>query len=163
LTKSVVADVNGTPVGILAAVTPYLPAIANVGRVTMTTGSGITAATPINQQVEALVTNLLPEIQLLQGADINKIILMTHLQEAEIEQALAQRLADLGAGVDILIGGGSHRVMSDSPTAPPCDWMKPSKIAVSYCSPTPRSTAPVPTRFTTSTPVLTTATSVNWW
>ncbi len=119
LTTSVVADVNGTPVGILAAVTPYLPAIANVGRVTLTTGSGITGATPINQQVEALVANLLPEIQLLQGADINKIILMTHLQEAEIEQALAQRLADLGAGVDILIGGGSHRVMSDSPTAPP--------------------------------------------
>ncbi|HIK46560.1 MAG TPA: 5'-nucleotidase C-terminal domain-containing protein, partial [Leptolyngbyaceae cyanobacterium M65_K2018_010] len=119
LTGSVIADVNGTKVGILSAVTPYLPTIANISPVTMTTGSDLTSTTPISQQVEALVTNLLPEIQLLEGADINKIILMTHLQESEIEQALAQRLVDLGAGVDIHIGGGCHRVMSDEATAPP--------------------------------------------
>ncbi|NJL46858.1 MAG: bifunctional metallophosphatase/5'-nucleotidase [Leptolyngbyaceae cyanobacterium SM2_5_2] len=119
LTSSVIADVNGTPVGIIGAVTPYLPAIANISPLTMLTGAGITSATPITEQVEALVANLLPEIQGLQGTGVNKIILMTHLQEAEIEQALAQRLAELGAGVDIHIGGGSHRVMSNESTVPP--------------------------------------------
>jgi 2',3'-cyclic-nucleotide 2'-phosphodiesterase (5'-nucleotidase family) len=119
LTSSVIADINGTPVGILGAVTPYLPAIANIGSIAMTTGDDITSATPITEQVEALVANLLPEIQLLQESGINKIILMTHLQEAEIEQALAQRLAELGAGVDIHIGGGSHRVMTNEATIPP--------------------------------------------
>lgn len=119
LTSSVIADVNGNPVGIIGAVTPYLPAIANISPLTMFTGTGITSATPITEQVEALVANLLPEIQGLQGTGVNKIILMTHLQEAEIEQALAQRLAELGAGVDIHIGGGSHRVMSNESTVPP--------------------------------------------
>jgi predicted extracellular nuclease/2',3'-cyclic-nucleotide 2'-phosphodiesterase (5'-nucleotidase family) len=119
LTGSVIADVNGTSVGILAAVTPYLPSIANIGRVQMTTGSSITASTPIAQQVDALIANLQPEVQALGNAGINKVVLMTHLQEAEIEQALAQRLADLGLGVDIHIGGGSHRVMSNEATIPP--------------------------------------------
>ncbi|WP_448603240.1 5'-nucleotidase C-terminal domain-containing protein [Thermoleptolyngbya sp.] len=119
LTGSVVEDVNGTLVGVLSAVTPYLPTIANIGKVEMTTASGITAATPIAEQVDTLVTNLQPEIKALSDAGVKKIVLMTHLQEAEIEQALAQRLVDLGIEVDILIGGGSHRVMSTGDSVPP--------------------------------------------
>lgn len=119
LTGSVISNVNGNQVGILAAVTPYLPTIAGINPVQMRTASGITAATPIAQQVDTLIANLQPEVQALTNAGINKIVLMTHLQEAEIEQALAQRLVDLGIGVDVHIGGGSHRVMSDTTGVPP--------------------------------------------
>ena len=49
----------------------------------------------------------------IKSQGINKIILMTHLQEAAIEQTLAQsQLKD----VDVIIGGGSHRVMADAGT-----------------------------------------------
>jgi 2',3'-cyclic-nucleotide 2'-phosphodiesterase (5'-nucleotidase family) len=119
LSGSVIADVNGESVGILSAVTPYLPTIANIGSVQITTGSGITAATPIATQVDALIANLQPEVQALTNAGVNKIVLMTHLQEAEIEQALAQALANQGIPVDIHIGGGSHRVMTNAATIPP--------------------------------------------
>ena len=43
---------------------------------------------------------------------------MTHLQEAEIEQALAQALVDQDIPVDMLIGGGSHRVMAGDGVPP---------------------------------------------
>lgn len=113
---SVVVDVNGEKIGVLGTVTPYLPAIANIGNLSMTTGDDITAVTPIATQVEALVENIKPEIDTLVAQDINKIILMTHLQEAEIEQALAQALVDANIPVDVLIGGGSHRIMADPET-----------------------------------------------
>lgn len=113
LTSSVVAEVNGEEVGVLSAVTPYLPTIANIGGVGMLTGADITATTPIADQVAALVANLAPEVEALTEKGVNKIVLMTHLQEAEIEQALAQALVDQDIGVDVLIGGGSHRVMAD--------------------------------------------------
>ncbi|ELR97760.1 bifunctional metallophosphatase/5'-nucleotidase [Gloeocapsa sp. PCC 73106] len=117
LTSSVVVDVNGESIGVLGAVTPYLPAIANIGNIRMTTGDNITAATPIATQVEVLIENLTPEVETLVAQGINKIILMTHLQEAEIEQALAQAIVDQNIPIDILMGGGSHRVMA-SPEDP---------------------------------------------
>ncbi|MEB3883574.1 choice-of-anchor I family protein [Lyngbya sp. CCY1209] len=119
LTGSVVVDVNGENIGVLGALTPYLPAIANNGDVEMLTGDDITASTPIAEQVAALIENLQPEVQALTDAGVNKILLMTHLQEAEIERALAQALADAGIPVDILVGGGSHRVMADGTGVPP--------------------------------------------
>lgn len=116
LTSSVVIDVKGEDVGVLSAVTPYLPAIANIGDVKMTTGDNITATTPIQQQVDVLVDSLKTEVKALEDKNVNKIVLMTHLQEAEIEQALAQELVDQNIPVDIIIGGGSHRVMADPET-----------------------------------------------
>ncbi len=116
LTSSVVIDVNGESIGVLGAVTPYLTSIANTGSVIVTTGDGITATTPIAEQVTALIENLQPEVQALVDDGINKIILMTHLQEAEIEQALAQALVDQNIPVDVIIGGGSHRVMASEDT-----------------------------------------------
>ncbi|NJO44644.1 MAG: hypothetical protein HC835_02845, partial [Oscillatoriales cyanobacterium RM2_1_1] len=119
LSGSVIVEINGEQVGVLGAVTPYLPSIAGIGNVVMETGEGFSSATPRQQQVDVLVTNLQPEVQALTDAGVNKIILMTHLQEAEIEQALAQALVDQDIPVDIHIGGGSHRVMTNEGTIPP--------------------------------------------
>ncbi|TVQ45349.1 MAG: bifunctional metallophosphatase/5'-nucleotidase [Gloeocapsa sp. DLM2.Bin57] len=116
LAPSTIVEVNGEEIGIIGTVTPYLPAIANIGNIRMTTGDNINATTPIETQVDVLVESIQPEVDLLLDQDINKIILMTHLQEAEIEQALAQRLVDEGIPIDVHIGGGSHRVMADSDT-----------------------------------------------
>jgi 2',3'-cyclic-nucleotide 2'-phosphodiesterase (5'-nucleotidase family) len=116
LTGSVVADVNGEQIGLIGIVTPYLKSIANTGLVEVTTldagGNEITGTSPVDVQVESIIQNIIPEVQNLTEAGINKLILMTHLQESVIEQALAQRMADLGLGVDILLGGGSHQLMA---------------------------------------------------
>ncbi|ELR97074.1 bifunctional metallophosphatase/5'-nucleotidase [Gloeocapsa sp. PCC 73106] len=116
LSTSVVLDVNGEKVGVVGAVTPFLPSIADIGNINMTTGDNITSTTPIAEQVEVLVESIQPEVEMLVAQDINKIILMTHLQLAEIEQALAQALVEENIPVDVLIGGGSHRVMANEDT-----------------------------------------------
>jgi 2',3'-cyclic-nucleotide 2'-phosphodiesterase (5'-nucleotidase family)/predicted AlkP superfamily pyrophosphatase or phosphodiesterase len=123
LTGSVVIDVNGESVGIIGVVTPYLKSIANAGKVAVTTldanGNPITPTTPIDEQVDSIIANITPEVEALTGSGINKLILMTHLQESPIEQALAQKMADLGLGIDVQIGGGSHQVMATGDTIPP--------------------------------------------
>jgi 2',3'-cyclic-nucleotide 2'-phosphodiesterase (5'-nucleotidase family) len=112
LTSSVVLDVNGESVGVIGAVTPYLPSIANISPVTMKTPA-TTQSDSAAVQAERLADNIQPLVDSLTSQGIDKIILMTHLQEAGIEQALAQsKLKD----VDVIIGGGSHRVMADPGT-----------------------------------------------
>ncbi|NCR12748.1 MAG: hypothetical protein GPJ24_07650 [Microcystis aeruginosa SX13-11] len=123
LTGSVVKDFNGEKVGIIGIVTPYLKSIADTGAIQVTTrdanGNVITGTTSVDVQVDSIIRNITPEVQALSNAGINKIILMTHLQESRIEIALAQKMAALGLGVDLLLGGGSHQLMSSETGVPP--------------------------------------------
>jgi len=123
LTGSVVKDFNGEKVGIIGIVTPYLKSIADTGAIEVTTrdsnGNVITGTTSVDEQVDSIIRNITPEVQALSNAGINKIILMTHLQESRIEIALAQKMAALGLGVDLLLGGGSHQLMSSETGVPP--------------------------------------------
>ncbi|MEM8777770.1 MAG: bifunctional metallophosphatase/5'-nucleotidase [Cyanobacteria bacterium P01_G01_bin.49] len=106
LAGSVVVDVNGESVGVIGAVTPILPQIANVGGITMLTDTG---ASTTEEQAQTIADNVQPVVDELVAQGINKIVLMTHLQQFEIEQALAPKLQN----VDVLIAGGSHRVMAN--------------------------------------------------
>lgn len=106
LTESTVIDVNGEQVGVIGAVVPYLPQIANIGGITMLTDP---TSRDIEVNAELLAANIQPFVDELVNQGINKIILMTHLQQFEIEQALATKLSN----VDIIMGGGSHRVMAN--------------------------------------------------
>ena len=123
LTGSVVKDFNGEKVGIIGIVTPYLKSIADTGAIEVTTrdsnGNVITGTTSVDEQVDSIIRNITPEVEALSNAGINKIILMTHLQESRIEIALAQKMAALGLGVDLLLGGGSHQLMSSETGIPP--------------------------------------------
>jgi 2',3'-cyclic-nucleotide 2'-phosphodiesterase (5'-nucleotidase family)/endonuclease/exonuclease/phosphatase family metal-dependent hydrolase len=123
LTGSVVKDFNGEKVGIIGIVTPYLKSIADTGAIQVTTrdanGNVITGTTSVDVQVDSIIRNITPEVQALSNAGINKIVLMTHLQESRIEIALAEEMAALGLGVDLLFGGGSHQQMSSSTGVPP--------------------------------------------
>ncbi|MFM6410105.1 MAG: 5'-nucleotidase C-terminal domain-containing protein, partial [Microcystis sp.] len=123
LTGSVVKDFNGEKVGIIGIVTPYLKSIADTGAIEVMTrdsnGNVITGTTSVDVQVDSIIRNITPEVQALSNAGINKIILMTHLQESRIEIALAEEMAALGLGVDLLFGGGSHQQMSSSTGVPP--------------------------------------------
>jgi 2',3'-cyclic-nucleotide 2'-phosphodiesterase (5'-nucleotidase family) len=107
LTQSVVVDVNGEQIGVIGAVVPYLPQIANIGGITMLTDP---TSRDIEVNAQLLAANIQPFVDELVNQGINKIVLMTHLQQFEIEQALATKLTD----VDIIMGGGSHRVMANT-------------------------------------------------
>lgn len=123
LTGSVVKEINGEQIGMIGIVTPYLRDIADIGSVVVTTrdaeGNAITNRSPISVQVDSIIANITPEVEAMTSAGVNKIFLMTHLQESRIEQELAQRIAELGLPVDILFGGGSHQVMTSEETIPP--------------------------------------------
>ncbi|WP_198648518.1 ExeM/NucH family extracellular endonuclease, partial [Cyanothece sp. BG0011] len=105
LAGSVVIDVGGEAIGVVGAVTPILPQISNIGGITMLTDSTVTS---IEDQAQTIAENVQPVIDKLVAQGINKIVLMTHLQQFEIEQALSSKLTD----VDVLMGGGNHRVMA---------------------------------------------------
>ncbi|MBR8827175.1 MAG: 5'-nucleotidase C-terminal domain-containing protein [Gomphosphaeria aponina SAG 52.96 = DSM 107014] len=106
LAGSVIVDVNGEEVGVVGAVVPYLPQIANIGGIKMLTDNN---AATIEAYAQTLAENIQPVVDELVAQGINKVILMTHLQQFEIEQALAPLLSN----VDVLMGGGSHRVMAN--------------------------------------------------
>ncbi|MGK7954553.1 MAG: 5'-nucleotidase C-terminal domain-containing protein [Crocosphaera sp.] len=106
LAGSVVMEVGGERIGVVGAVTPILPQISIIGGITMLTDSTVTT---IEDQAQTIADNVQPAIDELVAQGINKIVLMTHLQQFEIEQALAGKLSN----VDVLMGGGNHRVMAN--------------------------------------------------
>ncbi|NGM21574.1 bifunctional metallophosphatase/5'-nucleotidase [Roseomonas stagni] len=96
---------GGETIGILAATTQVLANISSVGRVTV--------SDPANDggidNMDELASILQPLLDQMTAAGINKIILMSHLQNIANERLLATKLS----GVDVIIGGGSHVILAD--------------------------------------------------
>ncbi len=106
---STVLDVNGEKVGVVGATTPTLAAISSPG------GVGIqptwAGTTPTSAELDALAAEIQNEVDALLGANpgMNKVVLLAHMQQLEIEQGLATRLEN----VDIIVGGGSNTRLID--------------------------------------------------
>jgi 2',3'-cyclic-nucleotide 2'-phosphodiesterase (5'-nucleotidase family) len=118
LTGSVVFDVNGQKVGVIGATTPWLKTISSPGNVGIAPApfSGI----PTPAELDALAAEIQADVDALLAANtgLNKVILLAHMQQISIEQALAERLRH----VDIIAGGGSNTRLFDSDdTARPGD------------------------------------------
>lgn len=109
VSSSTVLDVNGEKLGVVGAVTPNLASISSTG------GVGISpawaGATPTDAELDALAAEILAEVDalLLANPDMNKVVLLTHMQQIEIEYQLATRLSN----VDIIVGGGSNTRLFD--------------------------------------------------
>lgn len=89
--------------GIVGATTPLLATISSPGLTTVRNpGAG-------TNNMAALATLLQPEIDALLAQGVNKIVLVTHLQQI----ALEQQLVPLLFGVDIAIAGGSDTLLAD--------------------------------------------------
>ena len=93
VTKSTVVTVAGERIGIVGATTIELRQISSPGNIGVITN---------------LVGEIQPVVDALLGQGINKIILLTHLQQHANEFALATRLTN----VDVIIAGGSHTVFA---------------------------------------------------
>jgi 2',3'-cyclic-nucleotide 2'-phosphodiesterase (5'-nucleotidase family) len=118
ITGSVVFDVNGQQVGVVGATTPWLKTISSPGNV------GIAPApfsgTPTSAELDALAAEIQTDVDALIAANpgLNKVILLAHMQQISIEQALAERLRH----VDIIMAGGSNtRLFDADDTARPGD------------------------------------------
>jgi len=94
-------DVNGETVGVVGATTPILASISSPGDVSVI-GSGT------NDMVE-LAALLQPAIDAIEALGVNKIILVSHLQQI----ALEEELAGLLSGVDVIIAGGSDTILAN--------------------------------------------------
>nr|WP_204142013.1 choice-of-anchor I family protein [Halomicronema sp. CCY15110] len=110
VTSSVVIDVNGENIGIVGATTPTLASISSPGDV------GISPApfdaNPTAAQLDALAAEIQAEVDALLAANpgLNKVVLLSHMQQLSIELALAERLEN----VDIIVGGGSNTRLTDA-------------------------------------------------
>jgi 2',3'-cyclic-nucleotide 2'-phosphodiesterase (5'-nucleotidase family) len=110
ITASVVFDVNGQTVGVVGATTPTLRTISSPGSV------GVApvpfGGTPTAAELDALAAEIQADVDALLAANpgLNKVILLAHMQQISIEQALAERLRH----VDIIVAGGSNTRLFDS-------------------------------------------------
>ncbi|MEB3830833.1 hypothetical protein [Phormidium sp. CCY1219] len=102
IAKSAVIEVQGQPIGIVGATTPLLDSISSPGNV------GVSPADPNN--FDALAATIQPSVDALSARGINKIILLSHMQQISVEQELAPRLRD----VDVIIAGGSNTLLADA-------------------------------------------------
>ncbi|MGE3160191.1 MAG: choice-of-anchor I family protein, partial [Xanthobacteraceae bacterium] len=118
VTSSVVIDVNGEKIGVVGATTPTLPIISSPG--TLAVSPTPFDVNPTPDQIDALAAIIQAEVDALLDANpaMNKVILLAHMQQIQIELALAERLEN----VDIIVAGGSNtRLFDDNDRIRPGD------------------------------------------
>lgn len=96
---SAVVRIAGEPVGIVGASTPELGTITSVGRLKVSGGGSTTD----------LAAAIQPAVDALTDRGVNKIILLSHMQQIAVERELASMLTD----VDIIVAGGSGTLLAD--------------------------------------------------
>jgi 2',3'-cyclic-nucleotide 2'-phosphodiesterase (5'-nucleotidase family) len=103
---SATVEVGGETIGVVGATTPLLASITSTGGIDMSPDDFAMD----DAGYDALAAAIQPAVDALVSAGIDKIVLVAHMQQIAIEQALATRLND----VDIVIAGGSNTLLADS-------------------------------------------------
>lgn len=101
LAPAVTITRDGEIFGVIGATTQILDDITSAGGVTGTAGS--------SDDMDALAAVIQPVIDDLELAGVNKIILVSHLQQI----ALEKQLATLLDGVDVIVAGGSDTLQAN--------------------------------------------------
>lgn len=102
LARSAVITVDDQRIGVVGATTPNLARITGIG--------GITVQPAVGTDIDALAAIIQQAVDTLVSQGINKVILLAHMQQIAIEQALATKLVD----VDIIVAGGSNTLLADA-------------------------------------------------
>ncbi|WP_376694817.1 bifunctional metallophosphatase/5'-nucleotidase [Wenzhouxiangella sp. EGI_FJ10305] len=102
LAGSAVLEVDGRRIGVVGAATPTLD------RITSTGGIGVRPADA--DDIDALAGIIQDAVDDLAADGVDIIILAAHMQQLDVERALAERLGH----VDVVIGGGSNTILADS-------------------------------------------------
>lgn len=103
IAASTIITVNGERIGVVGATTPTLDTISSPG--------GVGVLPEDSGDIEALAAEIQADVDALLAAnpDINKVILLAHMQQIAIEQQLAGLLRN----VDIIVAGGSNTLLAD--------------------------------------------------
>ncbi|MCR2745546.1 bifunctional metallophosphatase/5'-nucleotidase [Limnobacter parvus] len=105
LTGWVTATVDGETIGIIGASSPTFPQITSSGGITFDGG---------NSSGSVVIADLIASIQTgvdeMTAAGIDKIILLSHMQQISVEEQLAAGLRN----VDIIVAGGSNTRLGNS-------------------------------------------------
>ncbi len=105
IAPSTIINVNGEMIGVVGVTTPLLASISSPGA---TTVSNPGAGTNDMALLASIVQPVIDSLRFAEGID--KIILLSHLQQIANEKALALLLN----GVDVIIAGGSNTLMADA-------------------------------------------------
>jgi 2',3'-cyclic-nucleotide 2'-phosphodiesterase (5'-nucleotidase family) len=103
-----IAEEGGERIGIVGATTPILQTISSP------TGTVVTG--PTTNDMPALAAVLQPAIDTVLAAGVNKVVLLSHLQQIDLET----QLAGLLRGVDVIVAGGSDTILAN-----PDDTLQP--------------------------------------
>ena len=87
---------TGAKIGVVTAVTPLLPTISSPGNSRLLTAT-----------IDAVAARLQKQVNTLEKMGINKIILVSHLQDLNNDKALVAKLR----GVDVAVGGGGDELL----------------------------------------------------
>jgi 2',3'-cyclic-nucleotide 2'-phosphodiesterase (5'-nucleotidase family) len=107
IVPSAVVTQGNEKIGIVGLTTQILEAISSTGGVEVKGFPGDGSETNDVAQLAALLQIVIDD---LRDQGVNKIILTSHLQQLELEEALAPLLS----GVDIILAAGSHTRMGDA-------------------------------------------------
>ncbi|MEL7504429.1 MAG: choice-of-anchor I family protein [Cyanobacteria bacterium J06554_6] len=109
LAATTVLTVGGEKIGVVGATTPTLPVIASPDGVTVLPEDF--DGTPTAEQLDALAAEIQQDVDemLALNPGLNKVIVLSHMQQISIEQELATRLRN----VDIIVAGGSNTRLTD--------------------------------------------------
>ena len=109
IAATTVIDVSGEAIGIVGATTPTITAISSPGNVTVLPADF--DGTPTDAQLDALAAEIQTDVDELLAANpgLNKVVVLSHMQQLSIEKALATRLRD----VDVIVAGGSNTLLAD--------------------------------------------------
>ncbi|CAM3504719.1 5'-nucleotidase C-terminal domain-containing protein [Parendozoicomonas haliclonae] len=102
IAPATILEEGGEKIGVIGATTPLLAQISSPGGTTVKNGDD-----PYDMQ--ALADVLQPYVDQLMEQGVNKIILVSHLQQIALEKELVQLLH----GVDVVIAGGSDTLQAD--------------------------------------------------
>ncbi len=100
IAHSAIVEVAGEKIGLVGVTTPLLPDISSPG-------PGVEVIPENPEDLKNLAASIQPVVDQLTQQGINKIILLSHLQQLFMEIQLAPLLQD----VDVIIAGGSHSVL----------------------------------------------------
>ena len=103
-----IVTVNGEQIGVVGATTPTLPSISSSGDVTVNPvefdSNNPEDVAALAAEIQASVDSLLAD-----NPDLDKVVLLSHMQQISIEEQLSTLLTD----VDVIVAGGSNTLLAD--------------------------------------------------
>ncbi|MEL7256481.1 MAG: choice-of-anchor I family protein [Pseudomonadota bacterium] len=105
-------EVDGEQIGVVGATTQLVSSISSTGNIDDVSSNGTNDMAALAATLQPIIDDLIDGADNTAGTadDINKVVLVSHLQQFSLEQELASLLR----GVDVIIAGGSDTRSADS-------------------------------------------------